>query len=253
MRQKQAKKIFISAKRYYKPLIVIVFAVSLYALFVFSKKVYNDADFGKTFGSKAIEAEKKIGSLQEEFELCALLCKEKPLFLQSIIFPELMRYNELKDDIETESLRTLYVQFGEEYANFSIGIFQMKPSFAVQVETKAKQLLRDSIYKELQLAYAETSEETIREKRVQRLEDHNWQQVYLCAFACICNELYKTKTFKNDTEKIQWYATVYNAGFEKPDIYISKKIEEANFYLSQGMPGKKFKYAAIVKWFYTKS
>lgn len=253
MRQKRAKKIFMSAKRYYKPLIIIVFSAMLYVLFVFSKKAYNDADFGKTFGSKAIEAEKKIGSLQEGFELCGLLCHEKPLFLQSIIFPELMRYNELKDGIETESLRTLYVQLGEEYANFSIGIFQMKPSFAIQVETKAKQLLRDSIYKELQLAYAETSNETIREKRVQRLEDDNWQQVYLCAFVCICNELYKTKTFKNDTEKIQWYATVYNAGFNKSDTYIAKKIDEANFYLSQGMPGKKFKYAAIVKWFYAKS
>ncbi len=59
MKQKQAKKIFISAKRYYRPLIIVAFAVSLYVLFVFSKKAYNDADFGKTFGSKAIEAKKK--------------------------------------------------------------------------------------------------------------------------------------------------------------------------------------------------
>lgn len=59
--------------------------------------------------------------------------------LQAIVFPEIMRYNGLKDGIETESLRTLYVQFGEDYADFSIGLFQMKPCFA-------QQLLPDSLY-----------------------------------------------------------------------------------------------------------
>jgi hypothetical protein len=253
MKQKRATKIFISVKKYYKPIIIIAAAVSLYTLFVFSKKAYNDADFGKTFGTKAIEAEKKMAALQEGFDLCASLCHEKPLFLQSIVFPELMRYNQLKDGIETESLRTLYVQFGEEYANFSIGLFQMKPSFAIAVETKAKQLFSDSIYQELQLDYINVNEQATRQERVERLGDENWQQVYLCAFVCICNEIYKAKTFTNEIEKLQWYATVYNAGFDKADSYIVKKIAEDNFYLTQGMPNKKFRYAAIVKWFYTKN
>lgn len=77
-----------------------------------------------------------------------------------------MRYNALKDDIESESLKVLYVQFGKTYADFSIGVFQMKPSFAEGVETLAAQLLPDTIYTELQLAYSENDGEAIREQRL---------------------------------------------------------------------------------------
>ena len=173
--------------------------------------------------------------------------------MQSIVFPEVMRYSSLKDGIEAESLRTLYVQLGAAYANFSIGLFQMKPTFAEQVEIKSKQLLPDSIYKELQMVYTSTDQQSIRQQRVERLLDEDWQLVYLCAFISICNKNYEHKTFSSPTEKIQWYATVYNAGFNKTETYINNKIKQDNFYLNQDMPGKKFKYAAIASWFYNKA
>lgn len=243
---------FIYVKKHYKAAFFLLSVIGLYFLFVFAKQQYHAADFDKTFGSKAIEADKKLKILQEQFKECALFCREEPVFLQSIVFPEVMRFNQLKDDIETESLRTLYVQFGEEYANFSIGLFQMKPSFAAEVEEKVKQLLPDSTYKELQLAYTNKYAESIRAERIERLEDDNWQLVYLTAFVLTCKETYKDKKFTNNIERLQYYSTVYNAGFNKPDEYISKKIKQENFYLHQQMPGKKFKYAAIATWFFTK-
>jgi hypothetical protein len=184
------------------------------------------------------------------FALCAPLCQVSPRFMQALVFPEVMRYNTLKDGIETESLRTLYVQLGEEYANFSIGLFQMKPTFAETVETKAKQLLPDSIYNELQLTYTASTAEDIRMERVERLQDKEYQLVYLTAFVAICNKLYQQHAFANETEKLQWYATVYNAGFDKSDSYIAAKIKQDNFYLQQGMPGKKFRYAAVAGWYF---
>ncbi len=245
MKQKLVTKMFISAKKYYKLFASLAICTALWVLFIFAKKEYGNPNFGNAFGDKVVQAEKKLMQMQDGFALCASFCNEKPLFMQSIVFPELMRYNTLKDGIETESLRTLYVQFGEEYANFSIGIFQMKPTFAVQVETKAATLLPDTIYNELQLNYDCTSKENIRSQRVERLQDDNWQLIYLSAFTLICNKLYKCKMFATEVEKLQYYATVYNAGFDKSDEYISKKIKEANFYLGSGMPQKKFKYAAI--------
>jgi hypothetical protein len=244
----QALEKYIYVKKICKLLAVSIICI---VVFSYAKKEYSNPNFGKTFGTKAEKATKKIHSLNEQFTLCSKLCAQDVVFMQSLVFPEVMRYNSLKDDIETESLRTLYVQFGQEYANFSIGIFQMKPTFAVQVETKAKQLLPDSIYKELQLVYEETDEESIREKRVDRLQDDEWQLVYLTAFICICNETYKQKTFANNKEKLQWYATIYNTGFDKSEQYISQKIKQENFYLNQGMPEKKFKYAAIASWYYS--
>jgi hypothetical protein len=252
MKQKRATMMYIYVKKYYKGFIWILTCASVYAIFIFAKATYSSADFGKTFGKKYTEAEGKIKLMDESFQLCAELCNAKPLFMQSIVFPEVMRYNSLKDDIETESLRTLYVQFGEEYANFSIGIFQMKPTFAAQVETKVKQLLPDSIFKELQLVYKNTDEENIRSERVERLQDDNWQMIYLTAFILICNEQFKYKIFVSEVEKLQYYATLYNAGLEKTEEYIFKKIKEANFYVEYGMPDKKFKYAALATYFFMK-
>lgn len=249
---KVAEKMFTSVKKRYK-IFIAAGAILLFAVvFIYARKAYTALDFGKTFGNKATAAEKKLLSIKDNFTLCATLCNSDVKLLQSIVFPEVMRYNSLKDGVEAESLRTLYVQFGAAYANFSIGIFQMKPTFAEQVETKAKQFLSDSILKELQLGYAVTNAEDIRRERVERLQDEDWQMIYLTAFVAICNKVYSEKKFSSATEKLQWYATVYNAGFDKTAAFISKKIKEDNFYLSQNMPGKKFKYAAIAAWFYNK-
>jgi hypothetical protein len=242
---------FTSAKKLYNLFFAAAAGVVLYTAFVFAKNKYSNPDFGKTFGAKAIETEKKLLGMKDNFALCGHLCNADLKFIQSIVYPEVMRYNSLKDDIEAESLRTLYVQFGAEYANFSIGIFQMKPTFAEEVETKAKQFLADSINKELQLEYTSTEAEEIRRERVERLKDEEWQLIYLTAFISICNNIYHNKEFSSATEKLQWYATVYNAGFDKTDNYICNKIKEDNFYLEQGMPGKKFKYAAIAAWYYS--
>ncbi|MBX9784125.1 MAG: hypothetical protein K2X48_12620 [Chitinophagaceae bacterium] len=241
---------FTSVKKYYKLLTVAAGCAVLLSAFVLAKKQYSNPDFGKTFGTKAATAQQKLQTMNNSFELCGSICRSSKLFMQSIVFPEVMRFNELKDDIETESLRTLYVQFGKDYADFSVGLFQMKPSFAELLELNAKRLLTDSMYHELQLNYQSSDAATIRSERIKRLQDADWQLIYLTAFICVCNELYKHKTFNNETEKMQWYAAVYNSGFDKADRYITKKITEENFYLQQGMPGKKFRYAAVAKWFY---
>lgn len=241
---------FTYAKRLSKIIVVVITAVIICVAFIYAR--YSRTDFGKAFGPKATAAEKKLTSMHDNFNLCSKQCNVDVKFMEGIVFPEIMRYNSLKDDVEAESLRTLYVQFGSAYANFSIGIFQMKPTFAATVEAKAKQLLPDSILKELRLQYEAADEENIRQERVDRLQDEDWQMIYLTAFICICNKIYANKSFSSQTEKLQWYATVYNAGFDKTNAFISNKIKRDNFYLSQDMPGNKFKYAAIAAWFYNK-
>jgi len=238
------------AKQSYKIYLLFVAGILIVVLFINAKRIYSNADFGETFGTKAIAASNKLQSMQQGFQLCSTVSESSVNFMQSIVFPEVMRYNALKDGIESESLKTLYVQFGGEYANFSIGVFQMKPSFAEIVELKCKQLLPTKIFEELQLPYKEINAENSRAKRIERLMDDEWQLIYLTGFIAICNKMYCDKNFKNETEKLQWYATVYNAGFDKTDEFINKKIAEANFYLGQQMPGKKFKYAAIATWYY---
>jgi hypothetical protein len=238
-----------SVKKIYSLSAIVLLAIAA-AGFVYVKNWYTNADFGKSFGPKAEAASKKLRGQQALFAECSRVCGVTPKFMQALVFPEVMRYNSIKDGVETESLRTLYVQLGEDYANFSIGLFQMKPTFAEQLENKARKLLNDSIYKELQLEYKVTGAEDIRAERVERLCDDEFQMVYLTAFIAICNRQYQYKHFSSELEQLQWYATVYNAGFDKTDAYIAQKIKQENFYLGQGMPGKKFRYAAIVGWYY---
>ncbi len=222
-------------------------------LFVFAKQQYSNADFGDCFDAKAETAGVKLHSMSDRFALCAAICSKDIAFMQAVVFPEVMRYNGLKDGIEAESLRTLYVQFGKEYANFSVGLFQMKPSFAEEVERRAKQLLPAAMQQELQLEYDTNDEETIRRQRIERLLDEDWQMIYLTAFIAICDAACSYRQFSSAQEKLQWYATVYNAGFYCTDAGIEQKIREDNFYLGQQMPGKKFRYAAIAAWFYDKA
>ncbi|MEO7046009.1 MAG: hypothetical protein ABI091_11935 [Ferruginibacter sp.] len=217
---------------------------------IYAIEYYSNADFGSSFELVAFKAEKKLEQKNKKFIPCAALANTSTFFMQAIVFPELMRYSTLKDDIETESLRTLYVQFGPEYADFSIGVFQMKPSFATQVEKLAKHILPDSIYGELKLQYEVSNEIEIRRNRVVRLMEEDWQLVYLTAFVCICDKIYEKKIFAGNEEKLQWYATVYNAGFNRSTEYLETKVRNANFYLEEQMPGKKFSYATIATWYY---
>ncbi|RZJ65001.1 MAG: hypothetical protein EOO45_17295 [Flavobacterium sp.] len=247
---KTVLKMFTSVKKRSKTIAFIASGILLCSIFLFAGNRYLDPDFGRSFGNKASTAQAKLNRMQPLFEACSVICTASPRFMQAIVFPELMRYNSLRDGIEAESLRTLYVQFGEEYANFSIGIFQMKPGFARLVEEMAGTYLSSSVCRELQLGYGNGDEQLLRMERVERLQDQDWQMVYLTAFICICNEIYKDKKFISELEKVQWYACLYNAGFEKSESYISKKIREENFYLQEKMPGKKFRYAAIAGWYY---
>lgn len=241
---------FISVRKIYKQLSIAVVVVLAGALCIYAKKAYQQNDFGNSFERRAVLAKQALSDLNESFGICSPLCNSDPEFMKAIVFPEVMRYNSLKDGIEAESLRTLYVQFGKEYADFSIGLFQMKPSFAAEVENKARELLPPSLITELQLAYHHEDEQQIRSDRVERMQDKEWQLVYLTAFIAICNELYKTKQFASASQKLQWFATIYNAGFDRTDAYLDKKVDEAHFYLEQDMPGKKFRYAAVAGWYY---
>ena len=64
--------------------------------------------------------------------------KTNDTILSCIVFPEMVRYSKYRDFLETKFLEILYIQYGKQYADFSIGKFQMKPSFIEEMETYIK-------------------------------------------------------------------------------------------------------------------
>jgi hypothetical protein len=145
----------------------------------------------------------------------------------AVIFPELVRYSALRDKMEITLLKTLYINLGEDYANFSIGQFQMKPSFAVIVREQANSVLnrRSGIHFKRSSEYDDIKD--YRRSVVKDLEDPKTEFSYLVAFIKICEKNFRTNRM-DETERLKFLATAYNYGINKNSAEI------------ESMTGKKF-------------
>ena len=167
-------------------------------------------------------------------------------FLFAIVAPEITQFSYLSDKIETYSLKVFYVQNGKDYSNFSIGVFQMKPSFIEDLENyiSANITLKNKYKKFL---FENPNERQARVERVERLGSTEWQIEYLALFCAVVSHKFINMNFTDEEEKLRFYANAYNSGFHKTEqqiIEISKKALFPHF------SRQKFKYSDIVIWFY---
>lgn len=134
------------------------------------------------------------------------------LEVSSVVFPELLRYSEFRNELE--SLMNECLAFASEESNgFSIGLFQMKPSFAAKVEA----LLCEN--PELKEKYAsidfggDLSSFDSCVKRIKRLNNFDLQVEYLKAFA---DFEVKALSLENEdfTQRLCFLATAYNYGIQ---------------------------------------
>jgi len=146
----------------------------------------------------------------------------------AVIFPELVRYSALRDKMEITLLKTLYVNLGEDYANFSIGHFQMKPSFAEKIRNLAPSVLG----RRSGIVFKNLSEfddiKNFRKSIVVDLEDPKTQFNYLIAFIKICEKNFKTNR-KDEISGLKFLATAYNYGLEKSAGQIESMIDRKFF------------------------
>jgi hypothetical protein len=146
----------------------------------------------------------------------------------AIVFPELVRYSALRDKMEITLLKVLYINLGEDYANFSIGQFQMKPSFAEIVRKQAPSVLG----RRSEIAFKDPSEyddiSGYRKSIIQDLEDPGKQFNYLIVFFRICEKNYKTNR-KDEISRLKFLATAYNCGIDKSASEIDSMIDRKYF------------------------
>jgi hypothetical protein len=152
----------------------------------------------------------------------------------AVIFPELVRYSALLDKMEITLLKALYINLGEEYANFSIGQFQMKPSFGEIIREEAPSVLG----RRSEIVFRNLSEfdniKNYRKSIVTDFEDTRTQLNYLVAFLKICEKKYKTNR-KDEITRLKFLATAYNYGIDKTPAQI------------EGMADKKFFNTKVFK------
>jgi hypothetical protein len=154
-----------------------------------------------------------------------------PAFAWAIVFPELIRYSALADVIESANLKVLYVEFGRGYGDFSVGHFQMKPSFAETLEGDFRRLAdaRDrGRLAETPFDRADTVE--ARRARSRRLTDVAGQAVYLAMFVKVLDKIYAGETWDGLEAKLRFYATAYNAGYRLGAARLRKEMAVPRFH-----------------------
>lgn len=147
--------------------------------------------------------------------------------LKAVVFPELMRYNLLQNLIETGTLELLYIETGSKQVDFSIGNFQMKPSFVEKLESiVANEPGLENFHSVCSFGDI-TDEKKIRKKRLERMSDLEWQLKYLSVFYKIAASKLRKNLPKND--QLKKIAAYYNCGLKRSEAELEKLMQRASY------------------------
>ena len=168
---------------------------------------------------------------------------------EAIIFPEQLRFSRLQDGMEQAALHGLYVTGGKERANFSIGLFQMKPSFVEQVEAA---WMKSPLRHEYHLYFDLKDHREQRRRRLERMQDEQWQCVYLALFVRLMDERLPFLATVEGEERIRLLATAYNMSFTASleELQTTKHRKTFHLDLFAGKGTEYYEYAGIaVEWY----
>ncbi len=211
--------------------------------------VLNQFSFGQYSVHRPNEFQRAITFFLEhksEFKKCAAETGLNYKQVFSIVAPEISEYSSIKNYFESQSLKVLYVQKGAGYSDFSIGFFQMKPSFVERLEKIVSN--EPKLYKSFDDFLIKLKDQkNERKERIKRLESEYWQFKYLKLFMTVAKNLTKTQKFSTEEDKIKFYSTLYNAGFHKTEQDISKEMTIERF---PNFSLKKFNYSQVCLEFY---
>ncbi len=205
-------------------------------------------DYQDLFGDdwkKALNFEKENRNWMEP--LLAKSHVSYPVAL-SIVFPEIVRYSALRDKVEISLLKTLYVNLGEDYADFSIGQFQMKPSFAEAIRRKAASVSKGKSGIHFKKISDFDDIKDFRKSILNDLEDPKSQINYLIAFIMICEKEFKTGS-KDEISQIKFLATAYNSGIDKNASEI-ERMTDKKYFNTRLIPAEKYCYSDVSLFWY---
>ena len=150
-----------------------------------------------------------------------------PEFVYSIVAPEVIIYSRMKDRIETHLTTILYISGGAQNGDFSVGRFQMKPSFVESVEHHVRRTpeLRERYGYCLVGRAIPRDEKAERTERMLRLMDDRWQIRYIAVVTEIIHSRFPDAEFGSAEEELAFYATAYNGGFLNSEGYIRSRTD----------------------------
>lgn len=225
--------------RYYAFLILMLFPAG--------NSFSQDEDYKMIFGKDWDKAETFV--LENELWMKQMSTKYHISYPVSvaIVFPELVRYSALRDKIEITLLKALYINLGDEYSDFSIGPFQMKPSFAEFVRSKAV-FLKNKTGSQFRKKARTDSDREIRKQIVNDLEEAGSQFIYLIAFIRICERSLGLEK-SDELEKVRILSAAYNCGPDKAPEKI-KEMAGKKFFNTKLFKTKNYSYSDVSLYWY---
>ncbi len=164
-------------------------------------------NYPKEFGDDWTQAEGFVREHRAEW---------KPIFeefgvdvslAEAVVFPELIRYSRWQDAIETAAVNGLYVSGGKSKANFSIGRFQMKPSFAEEIDEEWN---KSKLAREFDFIFDIRDAADARRNRLKRLGTTQGQCRYLAIFIRLMYLRHPSLASLPEDQKVRFLATAYN-------------------------------------------
>lgn len=215
--------------------IPLLFALRLYTIFA-------QVPFHEYFAEEHRQA---WHQLQQTEKLALTYFKPAELaYVWAMVYPEMVRYQRWRDQLEMWGLRLLYSQYGASYANFSVGWFQMKPTFVEQLEHLGL------TYGCWQSALPDTSDTPeARRARLSRMESLEGQLQYLKIFWCVVHHCYIGLRDLPAKEKVRFIAAIYNYGLCADEAALRDWMLVKAFPYGQYHPVR-YAYADIAAWFY---
>jgi hypothetical protein len=168
----------------------------------------------------------------------------------AVVFPELVRYSALRDKMEITLLKTLYRNLGDEYADFSVGVFQIKPSFAEKIHSESFKIMGKKAKNMFRKRSAYKDNKLYRAAIITDLEDPKTELIYVIAFFKIC-DAYFEKEWQDERSRIIFLATAYNTGFWKSAEEI-EEMSDKKFFNTKLFKTENYNYADVSWYWYDK-
>ena len=178
-------------------------------LFMGSTTVFSTR-YQKVFGSDWTSAARYVADHHAEWQQEFAPFGVDARLAEAIVFPELIRYSMWQDEIERAAVNGLYVTKGSQGADFSIGRFQMKPSFAEQVEQAWN---RSSLSKQYGFVFNLQPNNQARRSRIRRLSTMQGQCRYLAIFILLQQQRHPQLSRLSHKDQVRFLATAYNRSF----------------------------------------
>ena len=199
----------------------------LWLLLIMGSTTAISVNYRKVFGSDWIAAEHFVCDHHKEWEQEFSLFDVDSRIAEAIVFPELIRYSMWQDQIERAAVNGLYVSKGREGADFSIGRFQMKPSFAENVEQAWN---ASSLAQEYGFSFNMADNNEARRSRIRRLSTMQGQCRYLAIFIRLQQQRHPLLSQLSLKEQVRLLATAYNRSFTVSWNSLRKMQYECHFH-----------------------